>query len=112
MKMTLKKETNEMTLELQAITTEPLTLTGSLGAGLSLRHSLPTMLERHPDHIIIACESLNVYGYGETEQEAEADLRRNLARLYDSYARAESTELTQGGRELADKLRATVTERG
>jgi hypothetical protein len=50
--------------------------------GIELREPLAVLVEQDGEQVIAVCYDLDVFGYGDTENEALDDLRRTVADLY------------------------------
>ena len=53
-------------------------------------------------------EYFDIYGYGDTIQEAEQDMARTLENLWNIYVLEEDTNLDDGAKELKQKLQENI----
>jgi predicted RNase H-like HicB family nuclease len=78
---------------------------------LRLKRAIPVSISYEEDDIIAAYnEELGVYVCGRTIEEALEEFRKAIVSDYEVYARSDPQTLTEGARELAERLRELIEE--
>jgi hypothetical protein len=78
---------------------------------LRLKRAIPVSIGYEEDDIIAAYnEELGVYVCGRTIEEALEEFRKAVVSDYEVYARSDPQTLTEGARELAERLRELIEE--
>lgn len=76
-----------------------------------LKRAIPVSIGYEEDGIIAAYnEELGVYVCGRTIEEALDEFRKAIVSDYEVYARSAPQTLTEGARELAERLRELIEE--
>lgn len=78
---------------------------------LRLKRAIPVSIGYEEDDIIaVYNEELGVYVCGRTIEEALEEFRKAIVSDYEVYARSDPQTLTEGARELAERLRELIEE--